>query len=152
MVDILRPADETEVCQLFREAAARRHSYDLVGSGSKQRIGRPPRATAALSTRNFRGVTLYEPSEFVISARGGTLLSVIEAELSKHNQQLAFEPVDVGPMLGGPAGQATIGGVVATNLSGSRRLSAGAARDHLLGIRAINGRGEAIKSGGRGTC
>ncbi|MCB1441345.1 MAG: FAD-binding protein, partial [Nitratireductor sp.] len=63
--------------------------------------------------------------------------------------QLAFEPIDMGPMLGQPAGQSTIGGVVATNLSGSRRIQSGAVRDHVLGLKAVNGQGEIIKAGGR---
>jgi glycolate oxidase FAD binding subunit len=73
----------------------------------------------------------------------------LEAELAKNHQMLACEPLDLGPMLGEPAGQTTIGGMVATNLSGARRIQRGAVRDQLLGIRAVNGRGEAFKWGGR---
>ncbi len=72
-----------------------------------------------------------------------------EAELAAHGQMLAFEPMDLGPATGGPASTQTIGGVFAINMSGSRRISAGGARDHLLGVTAVNGRGEAFKSGGR---
>src|SRR5690606_24694043 len=73
----------------------------------------------------------------------------IETLLSKQNQHLAFEPKDYGPLLGGESGRGTIGGALCTNLSGPRRIKAGAARDHVLGVNAVSGRGEAFKSGGR---
>ena len=104
---------------------------------------------ANVSAKAMRGITLYEPTEMVMSARAGTPLSQIESDLADRGQMLAFEPVELGPLVGGEAGQATIGGVFATNISGARRISAGAARDHLLGVRAVNGRGEVFKSGGR---
>ena len=84
-----------------------------------------------------------------MSAAGGTPLAEIEALLADNRQQLAFEPADYGPLLGGPAGRGTIGGAFACNLSGPRRIKAGAARDHLLGVQAVTGRGDLIKSGGR---
>jgi hypothetical protein len=73
----------------------------------------------------------------------------IEALLAEHGQELAFEPMDYGPLLGGGTGNGTIGGILAANLSGPRRIKAGAARDHILGVHAVSGRGEAFKSGGR---
>jgi glycolate oxidase FAD binding subunit len=102
-----------------------------------------------LATSGLNEITLYEPSELVISARSGTPLVDIEKKLARNKQQLAFEPVDMGPLLGEKPGQGSIGAVVAANLSGPRRIQVGAARDHLLGIRAVNGRGEIFKSGGR---
>ncbi|MES1180013.1 MAG: FAD-binding protein, partial [Hyphomicrobium sp.] len=95
------------------------------------------------------GVTLYEPTELVMSARAGTPLYEIEAVLAARGQMLAFEPIDLGPTTGAPGGALSIGGVFATNFSGSRRISAGSARDNLLGVRAINGRAELFRSGGR---
>src|SRR6476659_4171725 len=95
------------------------------------------------------GVTLYEPAELVLSARAGTPLAEIEKLLADNNQQLGFEPMDYGPLLGGEAGAGSIGGVIAANLSGPRRVKAGAARDHFLGVIAVTGRAETIKSGGR---
>jgi glycolate oxidase FAD binding subunit len=94
-------------------------------------------------------VTLYEPEELVLSARAGTPLAEIERLLAEHRQEFAFEPMDYGPLLGGEAGRGTIGGALGANLSGPRRIKAGAARDHILGIHAVSGRGEAFKSGGR---
>ena len=95
------------------------------------------------------GVTLYEPEELVLSAKAGTPIAEIEALVDKHGQQLAFEPADYGPLFGQAAGQGTLGGVVAANLSGPRRIKAGAARDHVLGASAVTGRAETIKTGGR---
>ena len=92
---------------------------------------------------------MYEPEELVLSARAGTPLAEIEALLDASNQQLAFEPMDYGPLLGGEPGQGSIGGAIAANLSGPRRIKAGAARDHFLGLCAVTGRAETIKSGGR---
>jgi glycolate oxidase FAD binding subunit len=145
----MRPIDEREFSHVITEALTTRTPLEVMGAGSKQKIGRPMQTAANLSAKALRGITLYEPSEMVMAARTGTPLAQVEADLAARGQMLAFEPIDVAPMLSGEAGQATIGGVFATNLSGSRRLSAGAARDHLLGLRGINGRGEIFKSGGR---
>lgn len=149
MSQILRPTSERELADILAEASHNKTPLEIAGSASKRQIGRPVQAMAAITTRNMRGITLHEPAEMVISARAGTPLAVVEAELAKYHQQLAFEPVDPGPMLGEAAGQASIGGVVATNLSGSRRVLQGAVRDHVLGIRAVSGGGEVFKSGGR---
>jgi len=147
--DVSRPVDEGELSQLVAEAAHDGIALEIIGAGTKRAVGRPTIAERTVTTRNLRGVTLYEPRELVISAYAGTPLATITNELDKHNQRLAFEPVDLGAMLGGGLGEATIGGMFATNFSGARRIIAGAARDHILGIRAINGRGELFKSGGR---
>ncbi len=84
-----------------------------------------------------------------MSARAGTPLSTVEDELARRGQMLAFEPIDFAIPLGAPSNEATIGGVFLTNASGPRRVATGAARDHLLGIKGVNGRGEVFKSGGR---
>ena len=94
-------------------------------------------------------MTLYEPEELVLSAKAGTPLAEIEALVESKGQQLAFEPMDYGPILGGPADAGTLGGALAANLSGPRRIKAGAARDHFLGFSAVSGRAETFKSGGR---
>ena len=147
--NVEKPIDERELAGLVSEAARTRWPFEILGAGSKRRAGRPMDVSGILATRNLRGITLSEPTEQVISARSGTLMSVVDAELAKHNQILAAEPVDLGPILGEPAGQATIGGMVATNISGARRIQRGAVRDQLLGLRCVNGRGEIVKWGGR---
>ena len=148
MNNTIRPLNEEELAATICEARAKKRPLELIGHGTKRNIGRPLEARPVTMER-MRGVTLYRPSEMVISALAGTPISVIEHRLTHENQELAFEPVDYGPLLGQEAGQGTIGAVIAANLSGPRRIRSGAARDHLLGITAINGRGEQIKSGGR---
>ena len=120
-----------------------------MGQGSKRAIGRPSQTDLTLDLSGLSGVTLYEPEELVLSVKAGTPLAEIETLLEQNSQQLAFEPMDYGPLLGGAAGQGTIGGAIAANLSGPRRIKAGAARDHFLGVTAVTGRAETIKSGGR---
>src|SRR5262245_46717055 len=145
----MRPIDEREFARVLAEAHASKTPIEVAGAGSKQGIGRPMQTAASVSSKAMRGITLYEPTEMVMAARTGTPLTQIETALAERGQMLAFEPVDYGPMLGGEAGQATIGGVFAANVSGARRIALGAARDHLLGVRGVNGRGEIFKSGGR---
>ncbi len=149
MLSNMRPVDEREFSRLLAEATATATPVTLVGGGSKENVGRPTQAAASVSTRGLRGITLYEPSEMVMSARAGTALSQIEDALAARGQMLAFEPIDLGPLAGLKHGEDTIGGVFATNMSGARRIRAGAARDHLIGVRAVSGRGEIFKSGGR---
>jgi glycolate oxidase FAD binding subunit len=145
----VRPAAEWELSSLIINAAERRQPVEVMGAGTKRGVGRPLQAALTISTSSLRGITLYEPTELVMSARAGTPVAEIEAELGGRNQMLPFEPVDLGPILGAEAGRGTIGAVFATNLSGARRIATGSARDQLLGVRAINGRGEVFKSGGR---
>ncbi len=149
MNELLRPAANWELQSMIDKIAVHKLPIEVIGHGSLRGMGRPPQPGVVISTASLRGVTLYEPSELVMSARAGTPLLEIEAELAANGQILAFEPMDLGPATGGPAGAQTIGGVFATNLSGSRRISAGAARDQLLGAVGVNGRGELFKSGGR---
>lgn len=149
MSELWRPAVDWELQTMIGQLAARKRPVEVLGHGSLRGVGRPSAPDIAITTASMRGVTLYQPNELVMSARAGTPLIEIEAELAAHGQMLAFEPMDLGPTSGGPAGSQTIGGVFASNLPGSRRISAGGARDHLLGIVGVNGRGEHFKSGGR---
>jgi glycolate oxidase FAD binding subunit len=149
MTDTLKPTDAKDVEAAVQWALGEQKALAIVGAGSKRAIGRPSQSDLTLDLSGLAGVTLYEPEELVLSARAGTPLAEIEALVAAHGQELAFEPMDYGPLLGGAAGAATIGGTVATNLSGPRRIKAGAARDHFLGVTAVTGRGDTIKSGGR---
>ncbi len=145
----LAPETEKDVTQIVGAALSQGTSLDIIGAGSRAGLGRPPSAEISLSTLGLNGVTLYEPSELVLTAGAGTPLSTITALLGEQDQQLAFEPIDHGQLFGGTPGTGTIGGLIAINASGPRRIKAGAARDHFLGFRAINGRGEVFQSGGR---
>jgi glycolate oxidase FAD binding subunit len=147
--DPIKPRDIKDVEAAVQWALAEAKTLEIVGHGSKRSLGRPAQTDATLDLSGLAGVTLYEPEELVLSARAGTPLVEIERLTASHGQELAFEPMDYGPLLGTASGQGTIGGALATNLSGSRRLKAGAARDHFLGLTAVSGRGETFKSGGR---
>jgi glycolate oxidase FAD binding subunit len=149
MTNALKPRNAKDVENAVQWALAEGKTLELVGHGSKRAIGRPLQTDVTLDLSGLAGVTLYEPEELVLSARAGTALAEIEVLLAGRGQRLAFEPMDCGPLFGSPLGRGTIGGTVAANLSGPRRLTAGAARDHLLGFAAVSGRGEAFKSGGR---
>jgi len=149
MPEVMKARDASEVEAIVRAALADGRALEVVGRGTKRALGRPAQAAATLDLSALSGVTLYEPEELVLSARAGTPLAEIEALAESRGQQLAFEPMDYGPLLGVAPGGASIGGVLAANLSGPRRLKAGAARDHFLGVAAVSGRGERFKSGGR---
>lgn len=149
MTDLLKPRDAKEVADAVAWAVDHDKALEIAGQGTKRLIGRPSQTDLTLDLSGLSGVTLYEPAELVLSARAGTPLAEIEALLARNNQELAFEPADYGPLLGGDAGRGTLGGAIAANLSGPRRIKAGAARDHFLGVTAVTGRAETIKSGGR---
>jgi glycolate oxidase FAD binding subunit len=145
----LKPRDAAEVEQAVRWALAEGKALELVGRGTKRAIGRAAQWDATLDLSGLSGITLYEPEELVLSAKAGTPLFEIEALTTASGQQLAFEPMDYGPLLGTAVADSSIGGVLAANLSGPRRVKAGAARDHFLGVNAVSGRGDTFKSGGR---
>ena len=143
------PSDGDQLRDMVAYMVAERVPVELFGAGSKRALGRPAQTEHSLDLSKLTGVRLYEPEELVMSAGVGTALGDIETKLAEHHQQLAFEPADYGPLLGGAAGAGTIGGVFACNLSGPRRIKAGAARDHFLGMSGVTGRGEVVKFGGR---
>jgi glycolate oxidase FAD binding subunit len=149
MTDTLRPRTPKDVEDAVQWALSRGAALELVGNASKRTIGRPAQSDLTLDLSGLAGVLLYEPEELVLSAQAGTPLNDIEALLAAHGQHLAFEPIDYGPLLAGASSRGTIGGTLAANLSGPRRIAAGAARDHFLGFEAVSGRGEVFKSGGR---
>jgi glycolate oxidase FAD binding subunit len=149
MADNLKPRDTRDVEEAVRWVVSEDKRLELIGQGSKRGVGRPSQTDLTLDLSGLSGVTLYEPAELILSAYAATPIAEIEALLGKNNQQLDFEPADYGPLLGGAPAQGTIGGVLGANLSGPRRIKSGAARDHFLGVTAVTGRGETIKSGGR---
>ena len=149
MADTLKPRNGKEVEDVVRWALDNDRPLELAGHGTKQGIGRPSQTDLTVDLSGLSGITLYEPAELVLSARAGTPISEIEVLFDKNSQELAFEPIDYGPLLGVATNNGTLGGAIATNLAGPRRIKSGAARDHFLGVTAVTGRGETIKSGGR---
>ena len=147
-LDTLAPGDEAGVIAAVLAAGAAREPLLVEGRGTKRGMLRPVQAARSLSTRNLVGVTLHAPQELIVSARAGTPLPDLEAKLAEGGQGIIAEPPDLQGLLG-TEGVQTLGGVVATNLSGPRRVAWGAMRDHVMGVRAVNGSGELIRSGGR---
>jgi glycolate oxidase FAD binding subunit len=164
VTDTFRPTTADEVRDTIAWAVAEERPLELVGSGTKRALGRPVEPSAVLDLSAIAGVVDYDPPELVLTAAAGTGLAKIETLLEENGQMLAFEPADLGLLLAGPStGGAdadrrpvedlpvggTLGGAIACNLSGPRRIVAGAARDHCLGIAGVSGRGEVFKGGGK---
>lgn len=145
---VRNPANEEELCQLVADAAAAGSRLRIRGGGSKDAVGAPCPATV-LDMTAFNGVVDYDPAELVLTVLAGTPLRDVEALLAEHDQMLAFAPWDPACLFGGAEGRATIGGTVAAGISGSQRLTQGAARDHMLGFAAVSGRGERFVAGGK---
>jgi glycolate oxidase FAD binding subunit len=140
----MRPVTESELAATI----AAGESFEILSHGTKRGLGHPVVAAAVLDLGAFSGVSLYEHDELVLEAQAATPLADIESLLATKHQHLAFEPPDFGPLLGSPA-RGSLAGSVAAALSGPRRISAGAARDHVLGVTGVSGRGEIFKAGGR---
>lgn len=149
--EAIAPADEAGIAAVVADAAASGEPLVVCGNATKLGMLRPVQAARSLSVRNLTGITLHAPKELVIAAHAGTPLSEIEARVAADGQHLIAEPPDLTALLGTANGAApqTLGGVVAANLSGPRRVAWGAMRDHVMGVRAVNGAGAVIRSGGR---
>ncbi|RYH04599.1 FAD-binding protein [Salipiger sp. IMCC34102] len=137
----MTPQTEDQVVEAISDASG---PLRVRGCGTRGVVS----AGADLSTRALSGITLYEPGALTLVVRAGTPLAEVETALADEGQRLAFEPTDHRRLLG-TSGTPTIGGVVAANVSGPRRISAGACRDHLLGVRFVDGAGRVVKNGGR---
>jgi glycolate oxidase FAD binding subunit len=149
MGDTPGPPQESAIAAAVAEAAQAAEPVLVCGNGTKLGMLRPVQAARSISTREHTGITLYAPKELVITARAGTPLAELEATLSDQRQRLISEPPDLSDLLHSPDRPQTIGGIVATNLSGPRRVAWGATRDHVLGLRAVTGWGQVIHAGGR---
>lgn len=137
-----------EAAAIIAEAAGDGRTLEIVAGGSKRALGRPVRAADTLDVSRLAGVVDYAPTELVLTARPATRMAEVFALLDGQRQMLAFEPPDWRGLLGG-GGEPTLGGVLACNVAGPRRVRAGAARDHFLGFSAVNGFGDMWKAGGR---
>ena len=142
------PEDEMEVSSVIKELYKKNLPTELIGTGSKSFIGNKIQSANKLSLSKLSGIIEYLPEELYIKVKANTPLEVIEKELEKNNQELAFEPIDFGFIEKGKSNMGTIGGYLSCNFAGSRRFKVGSVRDHILGFRGVNGKGEVIKSGG----
>ena len=149
MPEILTPKNQDDLLAIVQEAVAGECPLEVTGSGSKWQWGRAVNSDFQLDLSGLTGISLYEPAELVLSAAAATPIEEIIRMLDENSQLLAFEPPDLTGLYGEEGGSGTLGGVIACNHSGSRRIYAGAARDHILGFEAVSGRGEIFKSGGR---
>ena len=141
------PKTAAEVAELVADAAAGGRTLEVVGGGTKRRIG-PMAADGIVSMAALNKVVDYAPEELVLTAQPGVTLAALEKLVAAQGQMLPFEPPHLGKLLAAK-GRATLGGTLAANLSGPRRIRAGAARDHFLGLQAVTGRGELVRAGGR---
>jgi glycolate oxidase FAD binding subunit len=149
MSETLTPKTSDQVLQALKWACAEGKSLNVQGQGTKARLGRVATYDHVLDLSGLSGIEEYSPSELVLTAKAGTPLGEIERAVDDKGQELSFEPPDFGPLLGGAPGEGTVGGLIACNLAGSRRIKAGSARDHFLGFHAVSGRCEEFKSGGK---
>ena len=145
---VFKPETREEISEIIKNCYKKNIPLEVNGLQSKKKIGRNFQSEKTLDLSRYSGIIEYKPEELYIKAKSGTPIKEIIAELDKNNQQLAFEPNDFGFLFSGDSNEGSIGGVIASNFSGSRRFKSGSARDHLLGFQGINGKGETIKSGG----
>jgi glycolate oxidase FAD binding subunit len=142
------PEDELQVSDIVKELYKKNQPTELIGTGTKNFIGNKIQAAKKLSLSKLSGIVEYLPEELYIKVKANTPLELVEQELEKNNQELAFELIDFGFIKSGKSDKGTIAGYLACNYAGSRRFKVGSVRDHILGFRGVNGKGDIIKSGG----
>ena len=146
--DILKPNNENDIQDIIKYCYKKDLPLEIIGTGTKQNIGKKLQCAKTLEMSNFSGIIDYKPEELYITVKAGTPIKIIQDELKKNNQHLAFEPVNFSEVFNSNLKEGTIGGTLSCNFSGSRRFKVGSARDHILGFKGYNGKGEKIKSGG----
>ena len=142
------PEDELQVSDIVKELYKKNQPIELIGTGTKNFIGNKIQAGKKLSLSKLSGIVEYLPHELYIKVKANTPLELVEQELEKNNQELAFEPIDFGFIQSGISNKGTIAGYLSCNYAGSRRFKVGSVRDHVLGFKGVNGKGDIIKSGG----
>jgi len=145
---ILRPENEEKVSQIVRDLYKKNLPIEIIGSNSKNFIGNKLQCAKILDLSKLSGIVEYLPEELYIKVKACTPITEIEEILKKNNQQLAFEPIDFGYIISLKSNKGTAAGYLSCNFSGSRRFKSGSVRDHVLGFRGVNGKGDIIKSGG----
>ena len=146
--DTFFPKSELEISNIIKNFNEKNIPLEIVGSGSKKFIGKKLQCTKTLNLSGLNGIIEYLPEELYIKVKACTPINKIQEELKKNNQYLAFEPIDFGYLFFGNSNFGTAAGLVSTNISGPRRFKVGSVRDHVLGFRGVNGKGDIIKSGG----
>ena len=146
--NIFNPISEDEVSQIVENLYKNKISVEITGLGSKKFIGNKLQCSKILDLSKLSGIIEYFPEELYIKVKACTPIIEIEKILNENNQQLAFETLDFGYIFSGKSNKGTAAGSVSCNFAGSRRFKAGSVRDHVIGFRGVNGRGEIIKSGG----
>jgi glycolate oxidase FAD binding subunit len=147
-VDILKVRDAQDVEQAVRAAIASEQPLEIIGHGSKRMVGQPIATNAVLDLSALNAVTSYEPNELILTVQAGAPMADVLSLIDSKNQQFSFEPMNTSQLLGTPD-IGTIGGMISAGLAGPRRIQAGGARDHLLGVHAVSGFGDSYKAGGR---
>ena len=147
-LDILKPSNEDDLQQIIKHCYKKDLPIQIVGTGTKNEIGKKLQCAKILDMSNISGIIEYKPEELYITVKAGTPIKLVQDELRKNNQHLAFEPTNFSEIFNKSLSEGTIGGTLSCNFSGSRRFKVGSARDHILGFKGYNGKGEKIKSGG----
>ena len=147
-LDILKPKNEDELQQIIKYCYKKDLPIEIVGARTKNYIGKKLQCAKVLDMSNISGIVEYKPEELYITVKAGTSIKTLHDELKKNNQHLAFEPTNFSGIFKKNSNEGTVGGTLSCNFSGSRRFKVGSARDHILGFKGYNGKGEKIKSGG----
>ena len=146
--DILKPNNENDLQEIIKYCYKKDLPIEIVGAGTKNQIGKKLQCAKILDMSNISGIVEYKPEELYITVKAGTPVKTVQDELKKNNQHLAFEPINFSELFKKDSNEGTIGGSLSCNFSGARRFKVGSARDHILGFKGYNGKGEKIKSGG----
>ena len=145
---ILKPDNEEKVSLIVKDLYKKKLPTQIIGSNSKNFIGNKLQCAKILDLSRLSGIVEYLPEELYIKVKSCTPIAEIEEILKKNNQQLAFEPINFGYIGSSKSNKGTAAGYLSCNFSGSRRFKSGSVRDHVLGFRGVNGKGDIIKSGG----
>ncbi len=147
-LDILKPKNEDELQQIIKYCYKKDLPIEIIGTKTKNDIGKKLQCAKVLDMSSISGIVEYKPEELYITVKAGTSIKTLQDELKKNNQHLAFEPINFSGIFKKNSNEGTVGGTLSCNFSGSRRFKVGSARDHILGFKGYNGKGEKIKSGG----